>query len=426
MISEQHTIRDIFQPEYCQHFSATKDNTDTLSIRLSEAMGAVLDTDPHALDSLYNVVDPEALNDIFTPNSHHRPSTEIIFSWHNHAIRIQQPGEIHITNEPLVPELDANLSLATDFSSVPASSPQAISHEYAATENVGTEVILAVADASGVSPREVTERLADQINPEALTDLFQPLADGTPRTDGYVSFGFEGYFVIVSAEGVITICSELTQLKEKGGNILIVGDVPCDVFNDERAYLMKDSSSNRYDLFALLDRSPTELQHQATPVQLTPGQVDILDYKAPVRSTSAAATSPQGTTCITPITGTLADLQHALIQSVAMHEHAGDGRTTDAQLYVDSLLPVIDEPSTDVTTFLKPICRAVRGVNALGYFSLPIDRDMLSVYEIESAFDAMIELRVTEHGPEQRWLLPETGYTTEWFSIIDDGQRNKG
>ncbi|WP_231188672.1 HalOD1 output domain-containing protein [Haladaptatus sp. DYF46] len=420
MTSEQHSIRDIFRSQHCQHFSTTEDTTDTLDIRLSKAMGTVLETDPRTLDPLYTVINPEALNELFTLQSSHQSSTEIIFSWHDHAIRIQQPGEIQITNEPLVPKLDADLPLATEFAGAPFGSTDTISYEYAPTDDLGTEVVLAVANASGIDTQEVTERLADRINPDALTDLFQPLADGTPRTNGYVSFGFEGYFVTVSGDGMITIRSELAQLKEQGGNILVAGDVPRDVFNDERSYLMQDYDATRYDLFAMLDHSPTALQRQAVPAQPTPSHVEVLDFQeATVRSTAVPATSLHEKAQIFPITGTLSDLQNALIQSIARQDsHVGDIGTIDVQLYVDSLQPVMEAPSTDIATFLTPICRAVRGVEGLGYYTLPCDRDSLPVHEIESVFDAVIELRVSERGPEQRWVLRKTGYTTEWFPII--------
>ncbi|MFB9809362.1 HalOD1 output domain-containing protein [Haladaptatus pallidirubidus] len=420
MTSEQHTIHEIFQPKHCQHFSSTEGTTDTLGIRLSEAMGTVLDTDPRTLDPLYNVINPEALNELFTLNSSHQSSTEIIFSWYDHAIRIQQPGKIHITNEPLVPELDADLPLATEFVGAPFGSTDAISYEYAPTDDLGTEVVLAVANASGIDTQEVTERLADRINTDALNELFQPLADGTPRTDGYVSFGFEGYFVTVSGDGVITIRSELAQLKEQGGNILVVGDVPSDVFNAERAYLMNDPDSIRHDLVALLDRTPTAFQRQATPVRPGPSNIEIFDYQTAVRSTAAPTSSPQEKVQITPISGTLTDLQNTLIQSVAMQDDLiRDNRSTDIQVYVDSLQPVIEATSIDIGSFLTPICRAIRGVEGLGYYTLPHDRGSLAVHEIESTFDAVIELRVSERGPKQRWILPQTGYTTEWFAIIE-------
>jgi Halobacterial output domain 1 len=419
MVSEQHTIREIFQSEHCQHFCPTEHN-DSLSTQLSEAMGTIMDTDPRTLDPLYNVINPEALNELFTLDSAHQLSTEVIFSWHDHAIRVRQPGEIYITDEPLVPELDADLPLATEFAGAPFGSTDAITYEYAPTDDLGTEVVLAVANAIGVDSQAVTERLADRINPDALNDLFQPLSDGTPRTNGYVSFGFEGYFITVSGNGMITIRSELAHLKEKGGNILVVGDVPGDVFNAERFYLMNESDSTRYELFALLDRSPTVLQGHATPAQPLPGTVEIVDYQAAVRSTAAATTNPQENAQITPISGTLADLQTALIHSVALQEeYVRDDRPIDVQLYVDTLQPVVEAASTDIATFLPPICRAVCGVEGLGYYTLPQDRDSLPMDEIGSVFDATIELHVSEQGPEQRWILPKTGYTTEWFPIIE-------
>ena len=183
---------------------------------------------------------------------------------------------------------------------------------------------------------------------------------------------------------------------------------------------MNDPDSTRYGLFALLDRSPTAFQRQTTPAQPLPGTVEIVDYQAAVRSTAAATSCPQENAQITSISGTLTDLQNTLIHSVALQEeYVRDDRSIDVQLYVDTLQPVMEAATTDIATFLTPICRAVRGVEGLGYHTLPQDRDSLPMDEIGSVFDATIELRVSERGPEQRWILPKTGYTTEWFPIIE-------
>ncbi|WP_425556758.1 DUF7504 family protein, partial [Haladaptatus pallidirubidus] len=151
-----------------------------------------------------------------------------------------------------------------------------------------------------------------------------------------------------------------------------------------------------------------------------PSNIEIFDYQTAVRSTAAPTSSPQEKVQITPISGTLTDLQNTLIQSVAMQDDLiRDNRSTDIQVYVDSLQPVIEATSIDIGSFLTPIGRAIRGVEGLGYYTLPHDRDSLAVHEIEPIFDAVIELRVSERGPKQRWILPQTGYTTEWFTIIE-------
>lgn len=53
----------------------------------------------------------------------------------------------------------------------------------------GMAVVEAVADASGVEPMEVTPRLSDVVDPDALERLFAESHDGRSRSDGAVCFG---------------------------------------------------------------------------------------------------------------------------------------------------------------------------------------------------------------------------------------------
>ncbi|WP_227380659.1 DUF7504 family protein [Haladaptatus halobius] len=421
MTSEQHPLQDVFQTRQCHQLSTDENSDDKLSIRLSEAMATVLDTDPLELTPLYNAIDPEALDEIFhSSHTNSHPPVEIIFSWHGHAICVRQTGEIRITDEPVVPQLDGEQPSSADFSADPSPIPGAISYEYTAPEDIGTDVVLAIADAVGVDPSDLREQLADRVNPDALTDLFRPKVDGTPRTGGYISFAFQGYFVTVSSDGTITLQSELAQLKHNGGNVLMVGDVPDDVFTTAHSILRGEPNPTQHDLVALLDRSPTALQQYATPAQPTAGTSEILDYHVPVRSAGVSSYPAEQfqNTQITQITGELADLQIALIQGLTRYEYDLENpEMTDFRLYFDSLRPILDGADTDAATFLQPIQRAVSAVGAVGYYLLSGDRTAPWIQELEADFNAVIELQVGTSGPEQRWSLRQTGYTTRWFSL---------
>ncbi len=70
-------------------------------------------------------------------------------------------------------------------------------------------VVEAVADAEDVSPEELCppeyEPLHAVIDPQALDALFEPKADGNPRSSGAVSFTFCGYDVTVDDDGTVTL-----------------------------------------------------------------------------------------------------------------------------------------------------------------------------------------------------------------------------
>ncbi|WP_227377167.1 DUF7504 family protein [Haladaptatus halobius] len=426
MTSEQHQLQDLFQPDQCHQASIDENGHKTLSMRLSETMATVLDKDPREIPPLYGVIDPDALGDVFHPLSRdtqwaqHSPA-EIVFSWCDHAVRVQQTGEISITNQPVIPQIGAGVASSAMLSAEALSDSDGVAHEYAAAEDVGTEVVLAVADEVGVEPRALREQLSDHINPDALTNLFRPKVDGTPRPGGYASFAFQGYFVTVSSDGTITLQSELAQLKQDGGNVLVVGDVPDDVFTTARSFLSGEPKPTQYDLFALLDRSPAALQQHATPGQPTPSTGEILDCQIPVRSAGVSeypSEQQAQNTQITQIAGDLSDLRVALIQALARYEHdTEDSDVADLRLYIDSLRPILDDANIDVATFLRPIQQAVSAVGAVGYYLLSGDRNAPWIRELEADFDAVIELRIGTSGPEQRWSLRYTGYTTRWFSL---------
>ncbi|WP_227376313.1 DUF7504 family protein [Haladaptatus halobius] len=426
MTSEPYLSQDLFQPGLCHQVSVDENGQEPLSMRVSEAMATVVKNDPHEIPPLYDVIDPDALNNIFHPLSADtqqsgQSPTEILFSWCDHAVRVRQTGEISITNESIIPQIGTEAVLSAMFSAEALSDTDGVASEYAPAEDVGTAVVLAIADEVGVEPRELQEQLSDRINPDALTNLFGPKLDGTLRTGGYVSFAFQGYFVTVSSDGTITLQSELAQLKQDGGNVLVVGDVPDDVFNTTRSFLGGEPKPTQHNLFALLDRSPAALQQSATPRQPTLGTSEILDHQIPVRSAGASespAEQPTQNTQITQIEGDLSNLRRALIQSLTRYEHdTDDSDMADLRLYMDSLRPILDDADTDVATFLQPLQHAVSAVGAVGYYLLPGDRNAPGIRELKADFDAVIELRIGTSGPEQRWSLRQTGYTTRWFSI---------
>jgi hypothetical protein len=416
----------LFHADQCHQVSVDENSHETLSIRLSEAMATVTGDDPCDLPPLYDVIDPDALDALFPPLSAERHQSdqsplEIVFSWCGHAVRVQQSGAISITTQSITPKIGTDGASSAVVAAEAPPNTESSTHEYTAAEDTATAVVLAVSDAVGVDPRDLREQLFDRINPDALTDLFSSKVNGTPRPGGYVSFAFQGYFVTVSSEGTITIQSELSQLKHNGGNILVVGDVPDDVFTTARSFLLGEPKPTQHDLFALLDQSPAGLQQPIAPAQPASGAVEVLDYQTPVRSartSDSPAARQTHNPKITRVAGELSDLQTALIQTLARHDYDSDSPDgTDLRLSIETLRPILADADTDVATFVQPIQQTVKAVGAVGYYVLPVDRHASQIQELEADFDAVIELRIGSSGPEQRWRLRNTGYTTRWFSL---------
>ncbi|WP_227380641.1 DUF7504 family protein [Haladaptatus halobius] len=402
----------------------------SLSTQLITAMGSVLDTTPADLPPLYDAVDPDALDTLLTPSLQSESGvspeypTELVFSWCEHGVRIRETGEITIIDQPVTPSLDSDSPLPDMFAGTSGDDTPPAHHTCAQTRDLATAVVVAVADIVDSNPTTLRERLSDRIDPEALTALFTPTHDGTLRAAGAVSFAFEGYVVTVTSTGVITLVSELEQLKEDGGNILVIGDVPNSVFDMTRAFLRGDSDPesklDRHELIALLEGSPTDTQHQRAPAPTPGDQVEILTHRnrATVRSIASSENTHEYGAHISSISDELADLRTAVIQTLAntdpdYTDHGKGG----CRLYVDSLRPLITDTAIDERDFLIPLFQAVSGADAVGYYFLQTDPDAACVDTLKSEVDAVIELRVSLRGPEQRWHLQQTGYTTEWFAL---------
>ena len=71
-------------------------------------------------------------------------------------------------------------------------------------EPISTAITHAIAEIEGEEPERIPS-LSAVVNPDALDALFQPKLDGTPRSNGHISFEFASYHVTVYNDGEIEI-----------------------------------------------------------------------------------------------------------------------------------------------------------------------------------------------------------------------------
>lgn len=76
---------------------------------------------------------------------------------------------------------------------------------YDSEESLSAVVIQAVADAAGLEPAELGTPLYDQIDPDALDNLFSDRHNGTPRGSGHVAFTLLDYEVTVYSDGHVVV-----------------------------------------------------------------------------------------------------------------------------------------------------------------------------------------------------------------------------
>jgi hypothetical protein len=76
---------------------------------------------------------------------------------------------------------------------------------YDSEQSLSTAVIQAVADAAGLEPAELGTPLYDQIDPDALDNLFSDRHNGMPRGSGHVVFTLLDYEVTVYSDGHVVV-----------------------------------------------------------------------------------------------------------------------------------------------------------------------------------------------------------------------------
>ena len=77
-------------------------------------------------------------------------------------------------------------------------------------DSLAVEVMEAVAAAKGVDVMTLETTLYEVVDPDALEQLFEPLADGTPRSGGKLVIEIAGCEVVIDATGDVSVTRPAT------------------------------------------------------------------------------------------------------------------------------------------------------------------------------------------------------------------------
>ncbi len=298
--------------------------------------------------------------------------------------------------------------------------PITFEYDWANEDGLSASIIQRMVEEVGISSTEVPESLYQCIDPDALESLFRPLQDGTPRTSGDVTFELAGHYITANSDGTIEIESELGRLKRTGGNLLLSGDVPADVFEQLSAQFLGDTAYERTYLFALYGRGTDVARRQLSQANVNPDDARLLTHDAAVRSAAQAQPSERSSHLTSsPVTGSFDEFETAVREEVFELQRQRLGlEPGELRFYFDSLQLLSNEEDTQtVTDSLKSITETVEEVSGMGQYVFPKAYESSSVQALEPLFDVTIELQIGEDGPEQRWHLHDTEYTTTWFSV---------
>jgi len=220
----------------------------------------------------------------------------------------------------------------------------------------------------------------------------------------------------------------LDEYKLTGCNILLAGDVPDSILTNMSASLLGDPTLQaRTRVFGLFDRSEQtvhdRLDHAGygrTPTQVVTtsafarskchaqpdgGDAPDLPY-VPDRSLNVSNVE---TDALAPVYATLVDQINTANSNYSASE---------LRVCIDSLRPVLDTyPEETVAEFLDDLTHEIDDRRGMGHFVLPVAHDSEAVEQIKQHFDIIAPLRVEDGTPEQKWVFPNEGRTSDWFEL---------
>jgi hypothetical protein len=207
-----------------------------------------------------------------------------------------------------------------------------------------------------------------------------------------------------------TFSRALARLKRRGCNLLVVGTTSASVRRTITDRLLGDTSSrDRRHLFVFTDGSHVR-QHPHL-ASATGSRTRIVTRSTPMR---AAATSeppaefgPGNSITRSVNSDLLGPLAWAIADEIHAFADEADGlEPSELRLCFDSLSPLLASHSErGVDRFLEAVTARVRSVSGMGHYHLPVAVDDDAVERLAPLFDAVIELRLRETLPEQRWHL---------------------
>jgi hypothetical protein len=232
----------------------------------------------------------------------------------------------------------------------------------------------------------------------------------------------------------------LAEFKQRGSNLLVVGP-PSDRARAAicRRLLGDTSAGTRRRLFVETDGTASCLTDCDGPI--TPETTRIVTRPTPTRSSAAERTPPEagGPTAETdaPATPTdpdpvpdrvgrryvtepaLSTLACAVTEEItALADRTDSLDPAELRLCFDSLTPLVaGNDAVSVRRFLHAITARVRSCRGMAHYHLAAGRRDDVVADLAPAFDAVIELRVDDGRPEQRWHVSDRDLHTDWLPL---------
>lgn len=200
------------------------------------------------------------------------------------------------------------------------------------------------------------------------------------------------------------------ELKRRGPQVLVTGDVPEDVSRRATRRLLGHPAEERHRVLALTDSD--EASDAWFPGEYGPADEGVTLFgEHDLRGSAVVGDTVDG-----------GDAEDTLVRRVAAEIERwqpAEGSPPPAVLRVGvySLETVLDTHGIEAVRRLAyRLTGEVRRSRGMGHYHLPRESESEAVEDLQFVFDARLELRTAPAGPEQRWHLPGRG-TTAWATL---------
>lgn len=210
----------------------------------------------------------------------------------------------------------------------------------------------------------------------------------------------------------------LAELKRRGSAVLVTGADIGEAHTDLCWRLFGDSLAEPRRRVLVITNGTGTLDARLPTGTGEASDTTVIPAST-TRSVQTAATPPRGAQVVEPAGASLGHLGIAITEAIEriQRDHA-PLEAAELRLGVESLAPLLDAHGEEqVFEFLAVATHYLQEVDALGHFHLPFHRDADVARLLTPLFDVVVEVRVREGQPRQRWHLDDGAITSRWLPL---------
>lgn len=229
----------------------------------------------------------------------------------------------------------------------------------------------------------------------------------------------------------------LDRLKRSGAAILVIGDVPPDRAHlSACTQLLGDSSRHRRRVLTLPNDGSANVDERLdADARRDRAHLRVIetDFGRSSATRSAVASGPETHERLVPdqldvmeVTGDIGELGLSITEAINSLEAASESEeeaSGEIRVCVESLKCLVDTVGDmhDTTMFVQLLAGRIREASGLGHFHLRVPLDSPVREQLEWMFDLVIELRLENGRPEQRWIIVD-GPSSEWVPLAETSE----